>query len=121
MQAVQQEIKSLEVKSFMDILNKGLPYETASYERIEPRWDGKTLTIEVKRMYEYVTITTMMLMEMVQWFGTMGIDVVDKYSYPGCETCDYGSSYTVTLIVQNPSKNVEHTLEEIKKWAESGV
>lgn len=55
--------------------------------------------VKVSDMYSYaLEFTFAQLKEVSEFFGTDKIDL-DRDSYGGCESCDYGSSYTVTLDV----------------------
>lgn len=67
--------------------------------------------IEVGQMYEYVGLNFAKLMKLSELFGTQEIDV-DNYAQEGCESCDWGSSYTHTIQVLHPTKSLE-ALEEL--------
>lgn len=54
--------------------------------------DGK-VRIEISKMYDYIDCSFAKLCEMSEFFDTKNIDV-DEWSSRGCDTCDYGSSYT---------------------------
>jgi hypothetical protein len=60
---------------------------------------GKPGLIDIKftRMYEYVEISFDHLVQFSELFGTRKINIGDRESWGGCETCDYGSSYEVTV------------------------
>lgn len=58
--------------------------------------------IHTKKMYEYVSfhggISTLQgYLKIAEILGCDSGDEVSRYATPGCETCDYGSSYEVTL------------------------
>ena len=55
-------------------------------------------TIEAKRMYEYPEFGAELLFKLCEFFDTMNIND-SRYAMGGCETCDYGSSYELTLYV----------------------
>lgn len=55
--------------------------------------------LEVSKMYDYVPMNFYILSGLSEIFGTKNIDVCGKHNYPGCETCDYGSSYTVEFEI----------------------
>ena len=40
------------------------------------------------------------LSQLSAFFQTNNIGEADQFSYPGCDTCDYGSSYGFTLRVK---------------------
>jgi len=56
------------------------------------------ITIKVKQMYEYVSVNFEKMQKIANWFDTVNLDV-DEWSRRGCDTCDYGSSYTKTFDV----------------------
>lgn len=58
-----------------------------------------SLVIDVEQMYEYVDLKLYHLKKLSDFLQTDNIDT-DKTAYGGCETCDYGSSYTVQLIAR---------------------
>lgn len=71
------------------------------------KFTGKMLSgyaIKVSQMYEYVDASFVILKRMSDLFGTEDIDIDEDYS-EGCETCDYGSSYSKIFIVYNITKN----------------
>jgi hypothetical protein len=65
------------------------------------RPDG-TIAIEASQMYEYINVTFALMKELAELFGTDKIDT-DQESSSGCETCDYGSDYIVTFIIEGAS------------------
>lgn len=54
--------------------------------------------VKISQMYEYVSISFGDLLMISQFFGTQQIGDT-RYSSSGCETCDYGSSYEITLRI----------------------
>jgi hypothetical protein len=64
---------------------------------ITPTAEG--VDLEISRMYEYVTFNAESLFKLCEFFDTMNVSD-SRYSYGGCETCDYGSKYEVTLHVR---------------------
>jgi hypothetical protein len=60
-------------------------------------------------MYSHPPINFGLLKELSDQYGTDDIDV-DQGSSPGCDTCDYGSSYWHDIFVRNPTKNVDKNL-----------
>ena len=55
--------------------------------------------VRIEQMYEYVTITFGHLLKISEFFGTQQIGDT-RYHSDGCDTCDYGSSYEITLRIQ---------------------
>ena len=70
--------------------------DTFTEEYIEPDFavEINDKTIRVARMYEYLPFNTKFLFKLAEMVGTDNLNV-DKYHRDGCETCDYGSSYTM--------------------------
>lgn len=55
--------------------------------------------VELERMYGYATLSFARLSKISEFFGTKNINE-DRRSQDGCETCDYGSSYTINLTIE---------------------
>lgn len=87
-----------EVKEFAGTLFVG-DYDGDEVE-IDVRRVGDEYVIEVTRMYNYVSLKLSHLLSLANFFGTLNVND-ERYHTNGCETCDYGSSYKVTLTV-NP-------------------
>ena len=62
-----------------------------------------SLTIEIKQMYEYVDCSFGRLKKLSELFGTDNIDM-NNWASKGCDTCDFGSSYTVNLDIKDITK-----------------
>lgn len=73
-------------------------YEKTEYE-FETRDDGYYIT--ASKMYEYVEFKDLSVLQgylkLAEILGCTNGDEVNRHSYSGCETCDYGSSYTIKL------------------------
>lgn len=54
--------------------------------------------IKIEQMYNFVPINFDFLMSLAEFFDTRKIND-ERYSASGCKSCDYGSSYEVTLTV----------------------
>lgn len=68
--------------------------------KFQTRDDG--YYIDVSQMYDYVRFTgdlstLQAYMQIASLLGVENGDERDRWSYGGCETCDYGSKYTVEL------------------------
>lgn len=53
------------------------------------------------QMYEYVNLSFDTLLALSEIFQTKKIDIGDRESWGGCETCDYGSRYIVSVRIGN--------------------
>lgn len=62
--------------------------------------DG-TLRINVTSEYEYVDITFEQLEKITELCGSKKLNIGEKDGWGGCDTCDYGSRYTVPLYVKD--------------------
>jgi len=63
---------------------------------------GSCLEIVVEQMYEYVKMGFPTLQAISDILGTEKIDIYSQDSRGGCDTCDYGSSYEITLRAYDP-------------------
>lgn len=59
----------------------------------------KEVIIIIKQMYDYVEMNLSHLKKLSEFFNTDNIND-DRYAYGGCETCDWGSSYEITLTIR---------------------
>lgn len=55
----------------------------------------------ISKQYDYVDLTFEVLNELSEMFGTSKINIGQKSNSPGCESCDYGSEYSITLYFYN--------------------
>lgn len=70
-------------------------------------WTANRVDIKFKRMYEYVELSFDQLLQFSELFGTRKINIGDRDSWGGCETCDYGSSYEVTIHMNDVTLDIE--------------
>lgn len=63
-----------------------------------------SLKVEVKQMYSYVDCSFGRLKKLSDLLGTDEIDM-NNWASKGCDTCDFGSCYTVAIDIK-----------EIKTW-----
>lgn len=63
-------------------------------------WGPLGVAVEVYQMYEYVDFALDTQIKMAEFMGSKNISPADYESYSGCETCDYGSRYTVTFVIK---------------------
>lgn len=61
--------------------------------------DGAGYRIVAKQMYEYLPVTFAGLSALSEFSGTKAIND-SRFNSNGCETCDYGSNYEITITVQ---------------------
>jgi len=57
--------------------------------------------IKFTQMYGYVDLSFESLLALSVIFQTKKIDIGDRENWGGCETCDYGSSYQVSVRIGN--------------------
>lgn len=62
---------------------------------------SKGVAIEVAQMYSFVDFDFEFMSQLSEIFKTKKINIGDRYSQEGCETCNHGSSYEVTLYIEN--------------------
>lgn len=76
----------------------------------EDKWKGgpERIVVNVHPEYYDLTLSSMYdppglslkhLIALAEFFGTQNIRD-ERFSYGGCETCDYGSDYGFTLIIK---------------------
>jgi hypothetical protein len=73
------------------------------------------LTIRISQMYDYVDVQFDQLMKLSELAQTRKINIGDKTSRGGCETCDFGSSYQIRLhldefwipLEEDPDKQIK--------------
>lgn len=56
--------------------------------------------VKLSSMYEAPGLNFTKLSAISQFFDTTNLSDPDTFSYGGCETCDYGSSYGFTITVR---------------------
>lgn len=56
------------------------------------------VNIVISRMYDYIDCSFKNLRALADFFETDNLDV-DQWSSRGCDTCDYGSSYTKEFTI----------------------
>ena len=56
--------------------------------------------VEVEKSYDYVECSFPNLLKISEFFGTDQIDMRSASARGGCDTCDYGSSYTVEFTIK---------------------
>lgn len=66
-----------------------------SLERLESK-----IKVTVSQMYEYVPVDFSVLKRIGEFFETDKVNGSEGDFYNGCETCDYGSSYEVTFVIE---------------------
>lgn len=85
-----------EVEKFF---NEDVPHDRhGDFEvRVYPWLEG--WRVEVDQMYNYAPFNFAFLKKVAEFFGTENLNE-SRWSRDGCETCDYGSVYTVELTIQ---------------------
>lgn len=69
--------------------------------RVEKNEPGEhNVFIEASSMYDRPEITFEKLCELSELFQTKKIDLKNGLDIEGCETCNYGSSYSVEIIIR---------------------
>lgn len=97
----QQKLKEFEEKIYEVV--KGDSYEKPTVKvRVPYGVQGDCLEIVVEQMYEYVKMGFATLQAISDILGTEKIDIYSQDSRGGCDTCDYGSSYEITLRAYEP-------------------
>lgn len=63
------------------------------------------IDIEYGAMYNYPELDLDKMQALGKFFGTKKIAIADRSSRSGCETCDYGSCYTLMIQVRGAKRN----------------
>lgn len=66
--------------------------------------DRSAVLIDWGKMYSHPELSFTILKNLSEFFGTDNIKA-EQYSFAGCETCDYGSSYGHEITVSKITKN----------------
>lgn len=66
--------------------------------------DDDRVDIKVYQQYDPPELNLDILMELAEFFDTRNINDDDRFSYSGCETCDYGSEYGFVLTIREDSE-----------------
>jgi hypothetical protein len=67
---------------------------------VEVESDGDGWRLTLTKMYGYVPVNFAFLFKLSEFFGGTKNVNDNRYASAGCDSCDYGSSYTVTLTVK---------------------
>lgn len=74
-----------------------------SHRKITVGVKDKVVTIKVEQMYDHVDHSFKVLNAISQFFGTTNIES-SEWSSSGCDTCDYGSNYTIEFTVKEDAQ-----------------
>lgn len=78
---------------------KGYDWVTVDIEIKVTVYRRDSVEIELSAEYEPPGLDGKKLLELTEFFGTDNIRQYNE-STPGCESCDWGSSYTFSMIVE---------------------
>lgn len=94
------------------VFNTKNPYRDFEVE-LESTKNGQNYTVTLSQMYEYVDVTFEQLEQLSKVFETKNINIgEDRESYGGCESCDYGSKYTLRIYVKDVG-SAQYTPEQL--------
>jgi|SRR3972149_193178 len=71
--------------------------------------------IIISKMYDFVDFNFVFLKELSELFGTQKINVGDKESFKGCDTCDYGSCYKIKFTIIEPQILIDKDVKKLFK------
>ena len=92
----QYTTKEIE-KKFKEIFLCKSAYSYFKVEVVENT--NKKVVIIIQQMYEYIECNFSHLLKVSAFFETKHIND-EKDWHGGCETCDYGSNYKITLVIE---------------------
>lgn len=61
----------------------------------------KHVDIQLSSMYHKPGLTFSQIEQIAAFFNTKNVETESEFSYSGCESCDYGSSYGFVLRVRD--------------------
>jgi len=80
-------------------------YSDLKVEILRP--GSNMVDIVTTKMYDYVEVSFEQLTLLSELFGTRKINLGDRESWGGCETCDYGSKYQLTIHLNDVTLDIE--------------
>jgi hypothetical protein len=81
-------------------------------DSISVRQDNPEIVqVEVCQEGRYVDCSLANMLALAKFMGTLHINI-DEVSYEGCETCDWGSSYEKTFMIE-PDDNDETRMSDV--------
>ncbi len=86
-----------EIKEFVTKLWDDGEYKSSFTIKVELFKDGVDLTLSC--MYEPPGLSLAKLVSLSEFFDTQSIKD-ERFSFGGCDTCDYGSDYGFTLEIR---------------------
>jgi len=75
--------------------------------------NSNTAEVTIKREYDFINFDFEFLEKLSRLFQTKKIDVGNRQSYGGCETCDHGSSYEITFHIRECGSTEQSKTENI--------
>ena len=57
--------------------------------------------VTISQMYDFVDVDFNFLEKLSKLFLSKNINIGSRHSQGGCDTCDYGSSYTLSLFIKD--------------------
>lgn len=110
------KVKELEEKVSSIINNyKKCPWRKTEVKivKYKPIYAYKTdatdygIAVIVSQMYDFVELKFPMLNELSDLFQTDHINVGERNQIDGCESCDFGSSYTIKFNIKSFKLDIE--------------
>lgn len=87
----------------------GIGKSSLSYDSVKCKFEdnNSTLVIELQKMYEHVKVRFEHLEKLSKLLGTQNINLGNREVSSGCPTCDFGSSYRVSIYIMNVKTPIE--------------
>lgn len=67
---------------------------------VKVKRETNRIVVEVSQEYQYVPVDFEMLSKIGDFFETDKVNGSKGDYYSGCETCDYGSSYEASFVIE---------------------
>lgn len=90
----------MNISELEDWIKQNIKVNSIRDTKVKIHETSNNLEITIAQMYEYVNIDFKFLKQLSEIVGSDEIN--DKrFCIDGCETCDHGSNYEITLTVKN--------------------
>lgn len=97
--------KNILLEKINEIFSKHMNY--SDFKLSLQQEDKNCWVITLSQMYRYVDVEFEHLLKLSELFNTKKINIGDKWHTEGCETCDYGSKYSLSIYILKSQLNIE--------------
>lgn len=90
----------MNISELEDWIKQNIKVNSIRDTKVKIHETSNNLEITIAQMYEYVNIDFKFLKQLSEIVGSDEIND-NRFCTDGCETCDYGSNYEITLTIKN--------------------